>query len=92
VAAWRTLHRGLIGRDRFRRFHDAYRRHAARRPDEMSGGNFWNSRNVRIGRRFGAAVRRAVKEGLLSHREAYSITGLRGDAFDAFVRRLEPAA
>ncbi len=91
VAAWRTLHQGLIDRDEFRRFYDAYQQHAARRPDE-SGGNFWNSQNVRIGRRFGAAVRRAVMEGRLSWREAYSLTGLRGDAFDTFARRLEPTA
>ena len=56
-------------RDEFRRFYDACQQHAARRPDE-SGGNFWNSQNVRIGRRFGAAVRRAVTEGRLSWREA----------------------
>ncbi len=47
VAAWRTLHPDLIDRDGFRRFHDAYQQHMARRPDETSGGNFWNSRNVR---------------------------------------------
>ena len=92
VAAWRTLHLRLIGRDEFRRFYDAYQQQATSRPDETSGGNFWNSQNVRIGRRFGAAVRRAVKEGRLSYREAYALTGLRGDAFDTFARRLEPTA
>ena len=92
VAAGRTLHLRLIGRDEFRRFYDTYQQQAAFRPDETSGGNFWNSQNVRIGRRFGAAVSRAVKEGRLSYREAYSLTGLRGDAFDAFARRLESTA
>ena len=90
VAAWRILHLRLIGRDDFRRFYDAYRQQAARKPDETTGGNFWNSQRVRIGRRFGAAVRRAVKEGRLSYREAYALTGLRGDAFDTYMRSLEP--
>ena len=90
VAAWRSLHLDLIDRDEFRRFYDTYEQHATSRPDETSGGNFWNSQNVRIGLRFGAAVRRAVKEGRLSWREAYSLTGLRGDAFDTFARKSRP--
>ena len=90
VAAWRTLHLNLIGWDEFRSFYDTYEQQAAQRADETSGGNFWNSQNVRIGRRFGTAVRRAVKEGRLSYREAYALTGLRGDAFDTFARSLEP--
>jgi len=95
VAARRASHLRLIGRDEFRAFHDAWRQQAARRPDKPAGGNFWNSQNVRIGRRFGAAVRRAVREGRLSYREAYALTGLReaavstrkmvGDAFDTFL-------
>ena len=90
VAAHRALRLRLIERDDFAQFYDAYQQQAARRPDETTGGNFWNSQNVRIGRRFGAAVRRAVKEGRLSYREAYALTGLRGDTFDTFVRSLDP--
>lgn len=90
VAAHRALRLRLIDRDDFAQFYDGYQQQAARRPDETSGGNFWNSQNVRIGRRFGAAVSRAVKEGRLSYREAYSLTGLRGDTFDTFVRSLDP--
>ena len=91
VAARRTLDLRLIGLDEFRSFYDAYQQQAAKRPDETTGGNFWNSQNVRIGRRFGSAVTRAAREGRLSYREAYALTGLRGDTFDAFVRSLEPA-
>ncbi len=92
VVAWRTFHLRLIRPDEFRRFYDSYRRQAAHGPDERYGGSFWNSQNLRIGPRFGAAVRRAVKEGRLSYREAYALTGLRGAAFDTFVRRLEQPA
>ena len=91
VAAHRALGLRLIDEDDFARFYEAYRQQAARRPDETGGGSFWNSQNVRIGRRFGAAVRRAVREGRLSYREAYALTGLRGDTFETFVRSLDPA-
>ena len=91
VVAHRALHLRLIDRDDFAQFYDAYQQQAARKPDETSGGSFWNSQNIRIGRRFGAAVHRAVKEGRLSYREAYALTGLRGDTFDTFVRSLDPA-
>ena len=89
VAARRALDLRLIGRSDFRSFYDGYGEQALRRREETAGGQFWNSQNVRIGRRFGAAVSRAVKEGRLPYREAYSLTGLRGDTFDAFVRSLD---
>ncbi len=89
VAARRALDLGLIGRRDFRSFYHGYGEQAIRRREETAGGNFWNSQNVRIGRRFGAAVSRAVKEGRLSYREAYSLTGLRGDTFDVFMRSLD---
>ena len=89
VAAHRALRLRLIDGNEFRQFYDAYQQQAARRPDETTGGNFWNSQNVRIGRRFGAAVSRAVKEGRLSYREAYALTGLRGDTFATFMRALD---
>ena len=91
VAARRALHLRLIDRKEFREFYESYRQQAAHTPDETTGGNFWKSQNVRIGRRFGAAVTRAVKEGRLSYREAYTLTGLRGDTFDTFMRSLDPA-
>ena len=89
VAARRALDLRLIVRSDFRNFYDGYGEQAIRRREEPAGGNFWNSQNVRIGRRFGAAVSRAVKEGRLSYREAYSLTGLRGDTFDVFMRSLD---
>lgn len=92
VAARRTLDLGLVDRGEFLRFYDDYRRQAESGPDEKAGGNFWNSQNVRVGRRFAAAVRRAVLEGRLSCREAYSLTGLRGETFDKFMLSLDPAS
>ena len=93
VAARRALELGLVDQDEFLRFYHNYQQQAAQRGlDETLGGNFWNSQNVRIGRRFGAAVRRAVREGRLSWREAYSLTGLRGDTFYRYLLSLDPAS
>ena len=68
----------------------AYRQNTGngRRPD--SGDSNSRSRpGPRIGRRFGKAVVRAAKEGRLLYREAYTLTGLRGDAFHNWANRLD---
>ena len=81
VAARRALDLNLINRDAFFRFYNNYKdreRHSSQ-PSESSGGNFWNTQRWRIGKDFGAAVVRAVREGRLPYREAYRLTGLSGD-------------
>ena len=83
VAARRTLDLNLISNDQFFRFYQEYtdkERHT--KQDQTGGGNFWNSQKWRIGPRFGTAVIRAVKEGRLLYREAYSLTGLKGEVFE----------
>ncbi len=83
VAARRTLDLDLISKDQFFRFYQKYtdkERHT--KQDQTGGGNFWNSQKWRIGPRFGTAVIRAVKEGRLLYREAYSLTGLKGEVFE----------
>ena len=89
VAARRALDISLIDRDGFFDFYNAYREDERRRRlRDEGGGSFWNNQNVRIGRRFGAAVVRAVKEGRLLFRDAYLLTGLKGKTFDHFVEAL----
>ena len=89
VAARRALEAHLVDQEEFRQFYEAYQRDQHRRRREtLGGGDFWSTQNGRIGRRFGAAVVRAVKEGRLLYREAYRLTGLNGDTFDAFADRL----
>jgi Zn-dependent peptidase ImmA (M78 family) len=89
VAARRALDVRLISREAFFEFYKLYvaddrRRRGARK----GGGNFWNTQNVRIGKRFGAAVVRAAKEGRLLYQQAYQLTDLRGKTFDQFAKRL----
>ena len=86
VAARRAVHLELIRPREFRSF---YERHTSTLPPSSGGGDFWNNQNTRIGRRFGSAVCRAVVAGRLTYREAYALTGLRGDTFDKFLRRME---
>ena len=84
VAARRALDCDLITRSAF---FDYYEENKAKNwggaPQEGSsrGGNFWNNQHWRVGTRLGAAVSRAVKEGRLTYREAYSLTGLKGETF-----------
>lgn len=89
VAARRALDLGLASRNEFSDFYrsclEDERRTQAR---ASTGGNFWNTQNVRIGQRFGAAVVRAAREGRLLYRDAYHLTGLHGDTFDRFARTL----
>lgn len=91
VAARRALDLRLIGQPQFQDFYRAYledeRRRAAR--TQEGGGDFYATQMLRVGRRFGRAALRAVKEGRLLYREAYDLTGLYGDTFDKFAAGLD---
>ena len=89
VAARRTFDLGLINRETYFQFHAKYLADERRQKDRhTSGGDFWNNQNVRLGKRFGIAVARAVKEGRLLHREAYRLADLKGDSFDSMPEKM----
>ena len=84
VAARRALDSNLIGRSLFFEYYEENKAKnwGGTQQDESSRrGNFWNNQHGRVGGRLAAAVTRAVKEGRLSYREAYTLTGLKGDTF-----------
>ncbi|HRT58154.1 MAG TPA: ImmA/IrrE family metallo-endopeptidase [Candidatus Paceibacterota bacterium] len=89
VAARRVLDLGFISKQDFLKFYAEYqrdeRRKAANRP---SGGDFYATQDLRIGRRFAHAVVRATLEGRLLFREAYQLTGLCGKTFDRYAKSL----
>lgn len=89
VAARRALDLGLISSQVFFAFYEDYakdeRRLKTARPNR---GNFWNTQNVRVGRRFGSAVVRSAREGRLLYRDAFNLTGLHGATFDRFAEQL----
>jgi Zn-dependent peptidase ImmA (M78 family) len=81
VAARRALDLRFIGRDNFLKFYNEQRHWAMPKSD---GGNFYATQDLRIGRRFARTVIGAVKEGKLLYRDAYHLTGLRGQTFDRY--------
>ncbi len=94
AAARRALDLGLIGRTRFFDFYEQdqrefQQRKAEQKTKEKKGGpNFYVVQDNRLGRRFAYAVVRAVREGRLLHREAYTLTDLKGDTFNKYANRL----
>jgi transcriptional regulator with XRE-family HTH domain len=58
---------------------------SARLNDDPS---FYNNQNTRVGVAFATRVIRAAKEGRLSFKDAYDLTGLRGGTFQEYARHL----
>ena len=89
VAARRALDLKLISTDTFFNFYRANAKEwDGNQPREDDGGNFWNTQKWRIGPRFATAIVRAVKEERTLYREAYNLTGLRGDTFEDMPEKL----
>jgi Zn-dependent peptidase ImmA (M78 family) len=88
VCARRALETDLITREAFFAFYEAQARDLASASRKSTGGHFWNTQNVRVGKRFGAAVVAATREGRLLYHEAYRLTDLRGETFEKFARSL----
>ncbi len=87
VAARRALDLNLIARDEF---WDFYRESQGRRTIAPSGGgNFYSNQDFRVGRPFAAAVVQATREGSLLYSEAYRLTGLYGNTFEAYADHIE---
>lgn len=90
VAARRAKDLGLITRNEFFAFYDAYLTDERRKREEATeeGGDFYATQTRRIGRRFAQTIIRATREGKLLYNEAYKLTGLRGKTFDQFAARI----
>ena len=81
VVARRALDLNLIRRSEFNSFYEDYKdKEDTRRARHSTGGDFWNTHNVRVGRRFGQSVVSAAKEGKLMYKDAYSLLGLKAEA------------
>jgi len=89
VIARRALDLKLIAKDQFFDFYNAYMEDEERKSKaRKSGGDYYLTQNVRVGRRFAEAVIRAAREGSLLYRDAYHLTGLSGKTFDEFASRI----
>lgn len=56
--------------------------------NDGSGGDFYNTQNLRIGNRFANNVFRAVQDGSLLYRDAYRLTDLKASTFAKYGKRL----
>ncbi|MFN3554839.1 MAG: ImmA/IrrE family metallo-endopeptidase [Bacteroidales bacterium] len=85
VIARRALDTGKLTRDEF---FDFYRNYMARwqssKGNRPSGGDFYVNTRKRLSMPFAAHVNNALKSGQLLHRDAYKLTGLKGDTFQTF--------
>lgn len=89
VVARRAKDRKLITADAFFSFYQRYMQRERKQQEERrSGGDFWRTQNVRLGRRFGVAVLAAAEEGRISYTDAYDLTRLYGETFDKYARHL----
>gem|GEM_PF-3537369 len=88
VVARRALDLKLItNADFFRFFEQDQADWLTRKQDfrqKSSGGNFYATQNVRLGRRFSAAVVRAAREGRILYQDAFRLTGMKGATFSAY--------
>jgi len=88
VAGRRAMDLRLVARETFFDFYDEYIARERRRRAGAGGGDFYNNQNTRVGELFATHAIRAAKEGRLSFKEAYDLTGLRGGAFQRYAWRL----
>ncbi|MFA5832158.1 MAG: ImmA/IrrE family metallo-endopeptidase [Bacteroidota bacterium] len=89
ATARRMLDLGYISKEKFLIFYNVYTDGGIKkRKKKKPGGNFYNNQNIRIGKRFARAVIGAVKEGRLLYRDGFSLTGLYGNTFDQYGKKL----
>lgn len=88
VVARRALDLNLISKDEFMEFYQNRFLSQLQTNQTSSGGNFYYTQAFRISKRFAEAVIRSTIEGKLMYRDAYQLTGLRGETFTKFAQRL----
>ncbi|MCR4314764.1 MAG: ImmA/IrrE family metallo-endopeptidase [Planctomycetes bacterium] len=88
VAGRRLVDTRLVDREVFFDFYHEYIKRENRGKKGSSGGDFYNNQNTRIGKLFATQVIHAAKDGRLSFKEAYDLTGLNGGSFQEYADRL----
>jgi Zn-dependent peptidase ImmA (M78 family) len=88
VAARRALDLNFITKPEFFHFYQQDRADWLKQKEKdrknPSGGNFYATQNVRLGRPFSAAVVRAALEGRMLFEEAFQLTGMKGETFHRY--------
>lgn len=89
VVGRRAMDLRLVDRETFFAFYRTYVAQERTRSAGAGGGNFYYNQNARVGVLFATQVIRAAKEGRVSFKEAYDLTGLHGGSFQEYAHRLE---
>ncbi|MBN8706469.1 MAG: ImmA/IrrE family metallo-endopeptidase [Bacteroidetes bacterium] len=85
VIARRALDTGSFTKKDFFDFYNDYiNREFKKKENQSSGGDFYATAKKRISLTFAGHVINAVKSGKLLYRDAYRLTGLKGDTFQTF--------
>lgn len=85
VIARRALDTSKINKLQFFDFYEDYsNREFVKKENQDSGGDFYATTKKRISITFASHVNHAVKSGKLLYRDAYKLTGLKGDTFENF--------
>ena len=88
VAARRAMDLELVDRTTFFEFYEQYTSQERRSGTTATGGNFYNTQNARVGKRFATLVIRAAMAGEIGFKEAYELTGLKGGTFQTYAGTL----
>lgn len=88
VAARRALDLRFITKPQFFKFYEQDRAEWLVQKEKdrkkSSGGDFYATQNVRLGRAFSVAIVRAALEGRILYEDAYHLTGMKGDTFHRY--------
>jgi len=88
VIARRALDTGVLSKKQFFAFYEEYsRREFSKKDYQSSGGDFYATTRKRLSLTFASHINNAVKSGNLLYRDAYKLTGLKGDTFQNFFSR-----
>lgn len=88
VIARRALDLRAINKDSFFSFYNEYiQRLNERKESQSSGGDFYATAKKRVSVSFATFVNNAVKQEKLLYRDAFKMTGLKGDTYQNFVNK-----
>ena len=88
VAGRRALDLGKITKIEFFDFYNDYKKQYQIRKDKQSGGgDFYATTKKRLSMKYAYYINQAVKTNKLLYRDAYKLTGLKGDTYQTFINK-----
>lgn len=88
VIARRLLDLAIITRDEFFRFYNEYTSREFRSRQGQAGGDFYHTAFKRLSRKYLKYIDMAIRSNKLLIRDAYNLTGIRGDSFHSLMGKV----